>query len=53
MSLFIFQTPSVNEINRLNPSGYYTYHLLLHTKTLLSAHRICLCVSYGSHNKQH
>jgi hypothetical protein len=28
------------------------YHLLYHTKYLHSTHRVCLCVSYGSHNKQ-
>jgi hypothetical protein len=39
-------------LNHLNPSGYYMYHLLLHTKTLHSGHRVYLCVPYGSHNKQ-
>jgi hypothetical protein len=30
------------------PTGYYTYHLLEHTKTLNSARRLYLCVPYGS-----
>jgi hypothetical protein len=36
----------------LKPSGYCIYHLLEHTKTLRSTDRVCLCVPYGSHNKQ-
>jgi hypothetical protein len=39
-------------LNPLKPSGYHTYHLLQHTKTLHSAHTVYLCVPYGSHNKQ-
>jgi hypothetical protein len=41
-----------NITNPLKPSGHYMYHLLWHTKILHSAHRVYLCVSYGSHNKQ-
>jgi hypothetical protein len=40
------------DINPVNPSGYYMYHLLEHTQTLHSAHTVYLCVPYGSHNKQ-
>jgi hypothetical protein len=28
------------------------YNLLQHTKTLQSAHRVCLCVSCGSQSKE-
>jgi hypothetical protein len=33
-------------------SAFYMYHKIQRTKTLHSAHRVCLCVPYGSHNKQ-
>jgi hypothetical protein len=39
-------------INPLKPNGCYMYHLLQHTKTLHSDHRVYLCIPYGSHNKQ-
>jgi hypothetical protein len=39
-------------INPLEPSGYYMYHLLYHTKTRHSAHTLDLHVPYESHNKQ-
>jgi hypothetical protein len=42
----------MNNINPLEPSGYYTYHLLKCTTTLHSAHTVYLCVPYGSRNKQ-
>jgi hypothetical protein len=38
-------------LNPLKATGYYTYHLLYHTKTLHSVDRVYLCVPYGSHNK--
>jgi hypothetical protein len=41
-----------NWVLTLNPSGYYMYHPLEHTKILHSAHTVYLCVPYGSHNKQ-
>jgi hypothetical protein len=42
----------VAAINPLEPSGYYMYHPLYHTKTLHSAHTLHLRVPYESHNKQ-
>jgi hypothetical protein len=36
----------------LQPSGHSTYRLRQHTKTASSPHRVCLCVSFVSHNKQ-
>jgi hypothetical protein len=39
-------------VNPLEPSGYYMYHLLYHTKTRHSAHTLHICVPYESHNKQ-
>jgi hypothetical protein len=39
-------------INPSKPSVYCIYHLLYHAKTLHCAHRVYLCLSYGSHNKQ-
>jgi hypothetical protein len=41
-----------DNINPLEPSGYYMYHLLYHTKTRQSAHTLHLRVPYESHNKQ-
>jgi hypothetical protein len=38
--------------NLVKPTGYYMCHMLQRTKTLNSAHRVYLCVLYGSHNKQ-
>jgi hypothetical protein len=39
--------------NGLKPSGhYYIFHMGYHTTALRSAHRVHLCVSYGSYNKQ-
>jgi hypothetical protein len=39
-------------LNPLEPSGYYMYHLLYHTKTRHFAHTLHLRVPYESHNKQ-
>jgi hypothetical protein len=39
-------------INSLNPSGYYSKHLLEHIKTLQSACRVYICDSYACDNKQ-
>jgi hypothetical protein len=51
-SIFLPIRSIATAINPLEPSGYYTYHLLQHTKTLHSAHTVYLCVPYNSHNKQ-
>jgi hypothetical protein len=32
---------------------YPVYHLFQYTNSPHSAHRVYLCVPYGSHNKQH
>jgi hypothetical protein len=47
----IFTVQATTSFNPLKPNGYYMYRLLLHTKTLHSAHTMCLYVPYGSHNK--
>jgi hypothetical protein len=39
-------------VNLLKFSGYYMYHLLWDTKSLPSAHKVYLCVSCDTHNKQ-
>jgi hypothetical protein len=43
---------AIGFINPLEPSGYYMYHLLYHTKIRHSAHTLHLCVPNESHNKQ-
>jgi hypothetical protein len=42
------------QFNPLKPNGYYIclYHLLYHTKTMDSAHKMCSCVSYGAYCKK-
>jgi hypothetical protein len=50
---FKFRMVQVDLFIPLKHSGIYMYHLLYVTlKTLHSAHRVYLCVPYGSHNKQ-
>jgi hypothetical protein len=57
-SVIIKRTEGVNGIIRygccylLNSSSYCMYQLLYHTKILHSAHRVFLCISCGSCNKQ-
>jgi hypothetical protein len=38
--------------NHLKRSDYYMYHLILHKKSLHTAKRVYLCVSYDFQNKQ-
>jgi hypothetical protein len=42
----------MSDIRPSESSGYCTYHLFQHTKTLHSAYRVYLCALYGSHDKQ-
>jgi hypothetical protein len=42
----------IHQFNPLKCSGYYMYHPGKHSKALHFAHKVYLCVSYGSHNKQ-
>jgi hypothetical protein len=44
--------PSFSFVNTLEPSSYYMYHLLYHTKTRHSAYTLHLRVPYESHYKQ-
>jgi hypothetical protein len=39
-------------LNTLKSGGYYMYHLLYYAKSLNILTTECICVSYGSHNKQ-
>jgi len=43
--------PYIRKSKHSEPGGWYTYHLISDSETLHSPHRVCLCVSYNSHNK--
>lgn len=45
-------TSETNLLTTFNSSGYSMYHQIPHPKILRSNHELCLCVLYGSHNKQ-
>ena len=40
-------------MNTLEPSGYFIYHQFQYPETLHSAHKVYLCVSYGSQKTTH
>jgi hypothetical protein len=44
-------TSSWHGVENFKVHRFYTYHLLQHSKTLHSGHRMYLRVSYGSRNK--